>query len=54
MTIRTAIVAAVLALSPLAAAAQCSDSYIDTTAMSCVQGTVWDADTRTCVPQTNS
>jgi hypothetical protein len=54
MTIRTAIVAAVLALSPLAASAQCADVKLDTTAMSCVQGTVWDATTRTCVPQTNS
>ena len=54
MTLRTAFVAAVLALSPLAASAQCSDMKLDTTAMSCVQGTVWDATTRTCVPQTNS
>lgn len=54
MTFRTALVAAVLAVSPLAASAQCSDMKLDTTAMSCTEGTVWSETTRTCVPQTNS
>jgi len=54
MTLRTAFVAAVLALSPLAASASCMDMKMDTTAMSCTEGTVWNETTRTCVPQTNS
>jgi hypothetical protein len=47
MKIRTAFAAAVLALVPaVSASAQCMDSKMTpTTAMSCAQGTVWDADT---------
>jgi adenylosuccinate lyase len=39
----------------VSASAQCMDSKMTpTTAMSCAQGTVWDADRAACVPQTNS
>ncbi len=32
----------------------CSGDHGETQAMSCVEGTAWDAATSTCVPQTTS
>lgn len=44
--IRTVVCAAMLSLLPALAYAGCSDSH---QAMSCTEGTVWDAATQTCV-----
>lgn len=52
MTFKTALVAIALATLPAIASAECSWSHQQ--AQSCAQGTVWDADSRTCVEQVNS
>ena len=56
MTIKTAALTAVLALAPsLALAMGCSGFGHETEqAMSCAEGTVWDAETETCIEQVTS
>ena len=55
MTIKTALVAAVLALSPsLAMAMGCQWGDHSEQAMSCAEGMTWDAATETCVEQVTS
>ncbi|MEX0279710.1 MAG: carbohydrate-binding module family 14 protein [Arenibacterium sp.] len=50
MTIKTAIVALTLTCLPVASFAMgCFDHKVQT--QSCAAGTVWDADSRTCVKQ---
>lgn len=46
---KTILTAAILALAPLGAAAACWDRDI---AMTCADGTTYDAETRSCVPVT--
>lgn len=46
--IRTMVCAAMLTVLPALSYAGCSGSH---QAMSCAEGTVWDADTQTCVEQ---
>ncbi|WP_172294406.1 adenylosuccinate lyase [Pseudoruegeria sp. HB172150] len=48
---RTLIVAAVLALTPMVAAAECS-FHKEEIVMTCVDGTVYDAQSRSCVKVT--
>jgi hypothetical protein len=55
MTVKTILTAAVLAALPGLAFAQCSDkARLDQQAMSCVEGTMWDATAGTCLPVTTS
>jgi hypothetical protein len=49
---KTLLVAATLAAAPLSAFAMCSDKSHQ--AMSCTEGTVWDAQSQTCVAQISS
>jgi len=51
---KTLFATAFLALSPALAMAGCSSEHMDVQAMSCVDGSTWDAATSTCVPQTTS
>lgn len=46
--IRTMVCAVMLSVLPALSFASCSDGH---QAMSCAQGTVWDAATQTCVEQ---
>ena len=50
--LKTLLVAATLAAAPLSAFAMCSDKSHQ--AMSCAEGSVWDAQTGTCVAQVSS
>lgn len=53
--IKTLFATAFLALSPaLAMAEGCSSKHMDVQAMSCADGSTWDAATSTCVPQITS
>jgi hypothetical protein len=53
MTMRTALVALVLGLTPALAWASCSTMH-QTTASACGEGQVWDAASQTCIiPQTS-
>lgn len=47
---RTLIASLILVLGPIAAQAQCSGSSTRIQAMSCVEGSQWNAETGTCVP----
>ena len=49
---KTALATFVLAVLPVLATAECYDGHATT--MSCAEGTVWDAETQACVPQTTS
>lgn len=51
MTIKTAFAAIALAVLPAFGYAACSTSH---QAMSCADGTVWDAATQSCVQQVSS
>jgi hypothetical protein len=48
MTFKTILAALALTLTPGLAMAMCSDRHINTTAMSCADGMVWDSESRTC------
>ncbi len=55
MTIKTVFAAAVLALVPALSQAACTgESHADQQAMTCADGTQWDAETATCLPVINS
>ena len=55
MTVKTILTSAVLAVLPVLTYAQCSgEARLDQQAMSCTEGTQWDAQTATCVPITTS
>ncbi len=55
MSIKIILSAAVLAVLPGLSFAMCSgDSHSNQEAMSCADGTQWDAETATCVPVTSS
>jgi hypothetical protein len=55
MNVKTLLSAAVLAMLPGLAFAQCSGQAAhDQQAMSCAEGTQWDAQTATCTPVTTS
>lgn len=49
---KTLLVAVTLAAAPLSAFAMCSENSHQ--AMSCSEGTVWDAQSQTCVAQVSS
>ena len=50
MTLKTAIVAALLAIAPgLALAGGCNWEHSTQEAMSCAEGTMWDAETETVI-----
>ena len=54
---KTKVLLAALALSVapgLALAYSCNMNRIDTASMTCAEGTMWDAETRTCVPLNTS
>ncbi len=48
MTLKTALAALVISLTPAVAAAMCG-GMIEQTASSCSEGQVWDSATSTCV-----
>lgn len=52
MTIKTILAALALTVLPAVSYAACSGKSHQ--AMSCAEGSVWDADTRTCVKQVSS
>ena len=54
MKIKTIVAAALLALSPSISLAMCNGEHASQEAMSCAEGTVWDAATSTCVDQATS
>lgn len=55
MTVKTILTAAVLAVLPGLTFAQCTgESRHDQQAMTCAEGTQWDAQTATCVPISTS
>lgn len=55
MTVKTFLTAAVLAVLPGLSFAYCSgEARLDQQAMSCAEGSQWDAQTATCVPVTSS
>jgi hypothetical protein len=54
MPVKTFLAAAVLALLPGLSFAMCSDAKMDQQAMSCAEGSQWDATSATCVPVTTS
>ncbi|MCB1335826.1 MAG: adenylosuccinate lyase [Roseivivax sp.] len=47
MTLKLVLTASILALAPMAGFSQCS-GHSDTQAMTCAQGSVYDADTGQC------
>lgn len=52
---KTLLAALALAAVPsFALAMGCSKNHMETTAMSCADGTAWDTETRTCVPVSTS
>jgi hypothetical protein len=51
---KTLFATAFLALSPAIAMAQCSSEHMDVQAMSCADGSTWDAATSACMPQITS
>ena len=48
MNFKTILAALALSLTPGLAMAMCSDRHINTTAMNCADGMVWDSEARTC------
>ncbi|MYM54193.1 carbohydrate-binding module family 14 protein [Thalassovita mangrovi] len=48
--IKTILTAVILTAAPLAASAQCTKDHQQ--AMSCADGTVWDAETKSCTKVT--
>jgi hypothetical protein len=52
MTFKTILAAAALTLSSAVAGVACPAH--DHQAMSCIEGTTWDADAKACVPQISS
>lgn len=54
MTLKTAMAAFVLALTPALASAECSWGKQEQITMSCADGTQYDAETQTCVPVSTS
>ncbi len=55
MNVKTLLAAAALAVLPGLSFAMCSgDKAMDQQAMTCVEGTQWDAQTATCIPMTTS
>lgn len=49
MTLKTIFAALVLALAPSLAAAACWEGHAKEQAMTCAEGSVWDAEQATCV-----
>lgn len=47
---KTAFAAAILALLPALASAECWSGHASNQAMSCAEGSAYDAETGTCVP----
>ena len=54
MTIKTLLSAALLALLPGLSFAMCGSEARQDEAMTCAEGTQWDAETATCTPVTTS
>ena len=54
MTLKTTMIALVLALAPALAAAECSWGKQEQITMSCADGTQYDTDTQSCVPVSTS
>ena len=54
MNLKTFLTAAILSLAPLSATAMCSGAGMEQHAMSCVEGTQWDAEAGICTPVTTS
>lgn len=54
MHLKTFLTAAILSLAPLSAMAMCSGAGMEQHAMSCIEGTQWDAEAGTCTPVTTS
>ncbi|MEJ6388999.1 adenylosuccinate lyase [Gymnodinialimonas ulvae] len=55
MTIKTLFAASVLVLAPMMASAECSWDYgAQEAAISCAEGTTWDATAMTCVAVASS
>lgn len=54
MHLKTFLTAAILSLAPLSAMAMCSGAGMEQHAMSCVEGTQWDAEAEICTPVTTS
>jgi hypothetical protein len=54
MTLKTAMCAFVIALTPALAAAECSWGKMEQVTMSCSEGTTFDAETQTCIPVVSS
>ena len=52
-TTKTVLAALALVALPTAIPAACIGDGHDQASMSCASGTVWDAETRTCVPSTS-
>jgi len=50
MKIKALLATLVIVAAPSLAAAECSWGKQETTAMSCAQGTAWDAASQSCVP----
>lgn len=51
MTLRTVIFATILAVTPTLTFAGCIFDHAAQEAKSCAEGTVWDAETKTCTEQ---
>lgn len=54
MNLKTFLTAAILSLAPLSAMAMCTEAGMEQHAMSCIEGTQWDAESGTCTPVTTS
>lgn len=54
MRIATLLAALAISVSPAVALAACTGHAKDDTAMSCAEGTTFDAEAGRCVPQTTS
>ena len=50
MKTKMLLAALVMVAAPSLAMAECSWGKHETTAMSCAEGTTWDADAQSCVP----
>lgn len=54
MKIKTLLATLVIVSAPALAAAECNWGQHQTTAMSCAEGSTWDAEQQACVPAATS